>query len=147
MCIRDSFISGEIERAIVAADKEENPDLILIEGQSSLRNPSGPCGTEFLISGNVKGVILQHKPARKYFDDHKAWGKIPDLADEIKLIEFYGSKVLAITLNEGGISEKELLEYQMDKEQTLKIPVVRPLTEGMNRVVTAVKGFMQNDSI
>ena len=143
----NDFISGEIERAIVAADKEENPDLILIEGQSSLRNPSGPCGTEFLISGNVKGVILQHKPARKYFDDHKAWGKIPDLADEIKLIEFYGSKVLAITLNEGGISEKELLEYQMDKEQTLKIPVVRPLTEGMNRVVTAVKGFMQNDSI
>ncbi len=140
----NDFISGEIERAIVTADKEEKPDLILIEGQSSLRNPSGPCGTEFLISGNAKGVVLQHKPARTYFDDNEIWGKIPTLAEEIKLIEMYGSKVLAVTLNEGGLPEKELIEFQMDTEKILGIPVVRPLTEGMDRVVEAVKSFMEN---
>lgn len=140
----NDFISGEIERAIVAADKEENPDLILIEGQSSLRNPSGPCGTEFLISGDAKGVVLQHKPARTYFDDNKVWGKIPNLAEEIKLIEFYGAKVLAICLNEGGLSEKELIEFQMDKETELGIPVVRPLSEGMDRILEVVKSFMRS---
>lgn len=139
----NDFISGEIERAIVTTDKEENPDLILIEGQSSLRNPSGPCGTEFLISGNVKGVVLQHKPVRTYFDDNEIWGKIPDLTNEIKLIELYGAKVLAITLNEGGLSEKALKNYQLEQEIALGIPVVLPLSEGMNRVVQAVSTFMK----
>ena len=107
-----------------------------------MRNPSGPCGTEFLISGNVKGVVLQHKPARTYFDDHQAWGPIPTLADEIKLIEFYGAKVLAVTLNEGGLSEEALKKYQVEQEKILGIPVVLPLNEGMDRVVQAVEGFM-----
>jgi len=138
----NDFISGEIEHAIVTADKEENPDVILIEGQSSLRNPSGPCGTEFLISGNAKGVVLQHKPARTYFDGNEVWGKLPTLAEEIKLIEFYGSEVLAVTLNEGGLSAEELIAFQMEKEKELGIPVVRPLTEGMDRVVKVVKHFM-----
>ena len=118
-------------------------ELILIEGQSSLRNPSGPCGTEFLISGNVKGVVLQHKPARTYFDDNEVWGKIPSLADEIKLIELYGAKVLAITLNEGGFSEKEMVAYQSDTENELGIPVVRPLSEGMDRVLVEVENFSE----
>lgn len=138
----NDFISGEIERAIIAADKEENPDLILIEGQSSLRNPSGPCGTEFLISGNVKGVVLQHKPVRTYFDDNVAWGKIPALSEEIQLIEFYGAKVLAVCLNEGGLSAEELENYQKQQEKELGIPVVMPLSEGMSRVVEKVEKFM-----
>jgi len=108
------------------------------------KNPSGPCGTEFLISGNAKGVVLQHKPARTYFDDNEVWGKIPSLAEEIKLIEFYGAKVLAVCLNEGDLREKELVEFQMDKETELGIPVVRPLSEGMDRVVEVVKLFMAN---
>ena len=137
----NDFISGEIERTIITADKEENPDVILIEGQSSLRNPSGPCGTEFLISGNAKGVVLQHRPARKYFDGHKIWGPIPELASEIKLIEFYGAKVLAVTLNEGGLAAEELKTYQKEKEEELGIPVVLPLSEGMDRVVQAVEDF------
>jgi len=44
-------------------------DLILLEGQSALRNPSGPCGAELMLSGGARGVILQHAPARKFFDD------------------------------------------------------------------------------
>ncbi len=138
----NDFISGEIERAIVTADKEENPDLILIEGQSSLRNPSGPCGTEFLISGNAKGVVLQHKPSRTYFDDNEIWGRVPDLVSEIKLIEFYGAKVLAVTLNEGGLSSEELQIYKTEQEKNLGIPIVLPLSEGMDRVLQAVEVFM-----
>ncbi len=139
----NDFISGEIERAIVTADREENPDLILIEGQSSLRNPSGPCGTEFLISGNAKGVVLQHRPARTYFDDHESWGPIPSLASEIKLIEFYGAKVLAVTLNEGGLSSEELNTFKVAQEKALGIPVVLPLSEGIDRVVAEVEKFVK----
>ncbi|MEM6320514.1 MAG: DUF1611 domain-containing protein [Bacteroidota bacterium] len=138
----NDFISGEIERAIVEADEQENPDLILIEGQSSLQNPSGPCGMEFLISGNVKGVILQHKPARKYFDDNPDWGPLPSLSKEIQLIELFGAKVLAVTLNEGGMEANDLKKYQYAMEAELELPVVAPLTDGMERVLEVVKSFL-----
>jgi uncharacterized NAD-dependent epimerase/dehydratase family protein len=52
----NDFISEEIERVIIECDRESSPDLILIEGQSSLRNPSGPCGSDILLSGDVKGL-------------------------------------------------------------------------------------------
>lgn len=38
----NDFISGEMEHAVVTCYHEAEPDIIFIEGQSSLRNPSGP---------------------------------------------------------------------------------------------------------
>ena len=53
----NDFISGELEHAIITCNKETSPDLILLEGQSALRNPSGPCGSELLVSGNEHAFI------------------------------------------------------------------------------------------
>ena len=131
----NDFISGEIEKAILDCAEQENPDLILIEGQSSLRNPSGPCGAEFILSGGVKHVILQHKPSRKYFDDHESWGALPTLQKEIELINCYGAEVLAVGLNSLGIDQEELKEYQQAMERELGVPVVRPLEEGMGHIM------------
>jgi len=138
----NDFISGEIERAIIACDEQENPDLILIEGQSSLRNPSGPCGSEILLSGEVKYVILQHKPSRIFFDDHESWGALPTLEKEIELIKCYGAEVVAVGLNSIGINPNELVSYQHKMEQTLSIPVIRPLEEGMERILPLVKALI-----
>ena len=46
-CIND-FVSGEIEHAVVSAYRNENPDVIVIEGQGSLMNPAYPGGFEIL---------------------------------------------------------------------------------------------------
>jgi uncharacterized NAD-dependent epimerase/dehydratase family protein len=54
----NDFVSGELERAVVACDRDLAPDLILIEGQSALRNPSGPCGAELLLSAEARTVVL-----------------------------------------------------------------------------------------
>ena len=54
----NDFVSGELEHAIVQCETQSHPDLIIVEGQSSLRNPLGPCGSEMLASGNIKGVVL-----------------------------------------------------------------------------------------
>ena len=35
----NDFVSGELEHAILTCYEETNPDVILIEGQSALRNP------------------------------------------------------------------------------------------------------------
>lgn len=131
----NDFVSGEVEHAIVSCWKETNADLILVEGQSSLRNPSGPCGLEFLISGQAKYVVLVHAPKRIYFDNEAHWGKIPSVESEIEIIEKFGSKVLALALNTEGCTEKEALDFQQEYRSRLAIPVVLPLEQGVQEIV------------
>lgn len=139
----NDFIGGEIERVIIECERESAPDLMLIEGQSSLRNPSGPCGSEFLKSGNAKEVILQHAPGRKYFDGvENVHGIIPPVQDEIELIRFYGARTLAVTLNEEGMSDSEMSAYQKELSKKLNIPVVRPLKEGVDGLLPVIRDFI-----
>lgn len=139
----NDFIGGEIERVIVECERESSPDLMLIEGQSSLRNPSGPCGSEFLKSGNVKGVILQHAPGRKYFDGvEHAHGLIPPVENEIELIRFYGARTLAVTLNEEELNDAEMKVSQKELSKKLNIPVVRPLKENMDALLPVIRDFI-----
>jgi uncharacterized NAD-dependent epimerase/dehydratase family protein len=135
----NDFISGEMEHAIVSCYQETNADLILLEGQSSLRNPSGPCGSEYLVSANAKLVILVHAPKRTYFHDEPDWGPIPSVESEIKLIEMYGSKVIALALNTGGCTRDEAFAYQKQYEADLGIPVLLPLEEGVEKVVPLLR--------
>lgn len=136
----NDFISGEIERVIVECDEAQQPDVIFIEGQSALRNPNGPCGSEFLLSGDARGVVLQHAPGRRYYDSTET--PIPPIETEVALIAAYGSRVLAITLNEEDISEEDISAYQRATEATLGIPVVRPLKEGVGRLMPVVKAYL-----
>ena len=139
----NDFISGEIECALLECEKESQPDLMLIEGQSSLQNPAGPCGAEFLLSGGAKGVILQHTPFREFVDGVEQYGyRMPSVENEIALAKIYGSKVIAIALNGENGSPEALIAKQKELEETFKIPVVRPLEEGMGRLVKVVKEFM-----
>lgn len=135
----NDFVSGEVENAIVSCWKETGADLILIEGQSSLRNPSGPCGLEFLISGNAKYVILVHAPKRKYFDNEPHWGEIPSVASEVEIIEKFGAKVIAIALNTEDCTAQEAVEYQHYYEAQLQIPVLLPLEEGVGKLLPTLK--------
>lgn len=137
----NDFISGEIERAIVECDRESKPDLILIEGQSALRNPNGPCGSEFLLSGDVKGVILQHAPGRHCYDDTDI--PIPSVASEMALIAVYGAKVLAVTLNEENLDDEAAETHRRALQAELGIPVVRPLKEGVGELLAVVKAYLE----
>lgn len=135
----NDFVSGEVEHAIVSCWKETKAEVILIEGQSSLRNPSGPCGLEFLISGQAKHVILVHAPKRTYFDNEPHWGKIPSVESEMEIIEKFGSKVIALALNTEECSEEEAFDYQQFYENKLQIPVLLPLQEGVGKLMPVIK--------
>lgn len=137
----NDFVSGELEHAITSCWKEATPDLIILEGQSSLRNPSGPCGLEFIISGNATQVVLIHAPKKKYFDDDSLWGEIPSVASEIDIIEKFGATVIALALNTSGLSKQEALSYKASYQKTLDIPVVVPLEEGVKKIVSEIKGL------
>ncbi len=135
----NDFVGGEMENAILTCVKETSPDVILIEGQAALRNPSGPCGSEMLISGNAKHVVLVHAPKRKYYEHDPAWGAIPELESEIELIRLYGSKVIAIALNTEDCSKEEAIAFKEEFHQKYKLPVMLPLEEGCDALIPLIK--------
>lgn len=138
----NDFISGEIEHAIVTCWKETTPDVILIEGQSSLRNPSGPCGSEFLVSGNARHTILVYAPKRIYYDHLAEWGSLPSLKSEIDLIRMYGSTVIALALNTEMCTDKEAYAIQKQLKDELNMPVLLPLQEGVDEVVPVIQNLL-----
>jgi uncharacterized NAD-dependent epimerase/dehydratase family protein len=142
----NDFVSGELEHAIVSCWEATRPELILLEGQSALRNPSGPCGSEFLLSGGARGVILQHAPARVFYEGLEDLGaRIPGLADEIALITTLGARTLAVTLNGEHLSPEALRAERDRLGRELGIPVVLPLEEGVGALVPVVREFLTRE--
>ena len=142
----NDYVSGELEHAVVTCDREARPEVMLIEGQSSLRNPSGPCGSELLVSAAARGVILQHAPGRTHFEGYDELGlEIPTVEEEIRLISFYGSRTLAVALHADGLAPAELEGHQRRLRAELDLPVVRPLVEGVGELVPVVQRFIKEE--
>ena len=139
----NDFVSGELERAIVECDREGSPDVILLEGQSALRNPSGPCGAELLVSAETRGVLLQHAPARRWFDGAEALDvRIPSVRSEIELIGHYGARVLAVTLNDQGLAPEEREPARRRVEAEAGVPALYPL-DGAAALVPLVRAYLE----
>ena len=125
-----------MEHAVVSCYNEEKPDIIFIEGQSSLRNPSGPAGAEWIVSANATAVVLQHNPARKQYKDLEFYpAYIPEIKDEIALIKMYGATTVALTVNTMKMKVDDARAYAAEKERELGIPVVLPLEDGLKKLV------------
>lgn len=145
--VPNDFVSGELEHAIVTCWEAEHPDLILLEGQSALRNPSGPCGSELLLSGDAKATILQHSPGRKWFDGCESIDKrIPPVADEIALISMYGSEVLGVCLNGERLTNDELLAERDALRSTLDVPVIAPLLDGVEALLEPIRQYISSNT-
>ncbi|MEO7973617.1 MAG: DUF1611 domain-containing protein [Thermoanaerobaculia bacterium] len=127
----NDFVCGELERALIACARDTSPELILIEGQSALRNPSGPCGAELLLAAGASGVVLQHAPGRLCFDGCEELGlRIPPVEDEISLIERYGVRVLGLALNGENLDAAALAVHAERLRRELGMPVSLPLVDG-----------------
>ena len=144
----NDFVAGELEEAVVSCVKQAQPQLILFEGQSALRNPSGPCGAEFICSGGAKGVILQHIPERKYFyHGAEIFYPLPTLANEISLIEQYGAKVLAVTLNTSALTQQSWQRCKQEITDDIGLPVVCPREEGVTQLLPILRNYIQQTTI
>lgn len=131
----NDFVSGEIEHAVWAAWKEENPDAVIIEGQGSLMNPAYPGGFEILAAGRPDAVILQHAPARKEYDGFPGY-PIQPLPIQIKAIEIISGKpVVAVTINHERISKEEIPAVCDSITGETGLPAVDVLSEGAGRLV------------
>ncbi|MCC6288968.1 MAG: DUF1611 domain-containing protein [Chitinophagaceae bacterium] len=143
----NDFVSGELEHAIVSCAKETGAKILFIEGQAALRNPSGPCGAEILISGCAKSVVLLHAPKREHYDFKPALGKIHSLASEIELVEKYGSKVIAIALNTEHCNLEEAEAFQKKYQEEFGIPVLLPLEKGVSTLVPVFASLVNNSKV
>lgn len=135
----NDFVCGELERALVACQKQEDPDVILIEGQSGLRNPAGPCGSELILGAAAHGVILQHVPGRQYYeglDSRKL--RIPTIESEIAIIESLGAPVWAVTINPAALDPKAAEAIKARLRRELSRPVVDPFVDGVDPVVRRI---------
>jgi uncharacterized NAD-dependent epimerase/dehydratase family protein len=143
----NDFVSGELEHAIVSCSRQLDPEVIFLEGQSALRNPSGPCGSELILSGGARGVVLQHAPGRHHFDGLEELGcAIPPVAQEIELVRLYGARAIAMALNGEGLAPERLRAERDRLERELAIPVALPLEEGVERLLPAVREFLRQEA-
>lgn len=141
----NDFVTGELERAVVACAREASPDLILLEGQSALRNPSGPCGAELLLAAGAAGVVLQHAPGRLCFDGCEEYGiRIPPVEDEVELIERYGVRVLGLALNGENVDAEALAGHAARLRRGLGLPVSLPLLDRGEPLLDALVGLTRN---
>lgn len=132
----NDFISGEMEHAVVQCWEEAKPDIIFIEGQSSLRNPSGPAGAEWIISAAADAAVLQHNPARKQYkgmENYPAY--LPAVKDEIELIKIYGAPTVAVTINTMKMTEADARKEAANYEKELGIPAILPLEDSVQSLV------------
>ncbi len=137
-CIND-FVSGEIEHAVVSAWKNENPDVIVIEGQGSLMNPAYPGGFEILAAGRPDYVILQHAPKRLEYDGFPGY-RLHSLKEQINAIEVIsGKEVIAITVNHEGMTKEEIPETCKQITLETKLPAYDVLEYGAKELVNLLK--------
>ncbi|GAA4822518.1 DUF1611 domain-containing protein [Algivirga pacifica] len=128
-CIND-FVAGEIEHAVHEAWKNEQPDLIVIEGQGSLMNPAYPGGFEILAAGRPDYVVLQHAPTRLEYDGFPGYALHP-LKEQIQAIEMIsGKKVIAVTVNHEGMTAEEILPACQRITEETGLPAFDALAHG-----------------
>lgn len=117
------FAAGELEDKIVEAFQAEDPDVILIEGQSSLSHPAFTTTSSILRGSCPQGVILQHAPARKHRCDFPEM-PMPEPSSEIAMIEaFSDTKVIGLTLYQEEMTASKFSAATKSYQRELAIPV------------------------
>jgi uncharacterized NAD-dependent epimerase/dehydratase family protein len=135
----NDFVSGGIEGAILDSWHDIHPDFMFIEGQGSLVHPFFPGGFEILAAGQINGFILVDAPKRKHLDGFPAY-PMPDPKRVIQIAELLTEKPLVgIGLNRENMTTRDIIDTQKKFFKTFKVPIVEPLSEGVDPIVDALE--------
>lgn len=136
------FISGEVEHQIVLAFENEDPDVIIVEGQGALSHPAYLSSGHILRGSRPQGVIVQHAPKRQVLGDFPMM-PMPTAASEIALIEaFADTRVIGVTINHEEMTDEELSASIAEHHADLGLPVTDPLTRpGADLVDMVLQAF------
>jgi uncharacterized NAD-dependent epimerase/dehydratase family protein len=132
------YCSGEVEDQVVAAFENEDPDVIIVEGQGALSHPAYLSSTHILRGSRPAGVIVQHAPKRTMLGDFPNV-PMPTVASEVALIEaFADTKVIGVTINHELMTDDEIGVSIRAHEAELGLPATDPLTRPLDHLVEMV---------
>ncbi len=136
--LSSGFASGEVENAILDADENEHPDIIVVEGQGALSHPAYT-SSHAIVRGSVPdAVILQHPPGRVNHCDYPDV-PMPTLESEIELIEVFSkTKVIAITVNHEDMTDVQVIDTINEYEDRYELPTTDVLKFGCEKLVETV---------
>ena len=90
-------------------------------------------------------MILQHAPARVYFEGWEALGlKIPLIEKYFQLIELYDSKVIGICLNIGpddhspALDMTEVERYKKQYSNHFDVTTINPLVDDLQPIIEQI---------
>ncbi|MBU1099117.1 MAG: DUF1611 domain-containing protein [Bacteroidetes bacterium] len=133
--LTSGFATGEVENAILNACENDNPDIIVVEGQGALSHPAFTSSSAIIRGAMPKAIILQHPPQRKNRCDYPNI-PMPTLESEIELLEIFSkSKVIAITLNHEDMTDDEVESTIVEYEYKYDLPTTDVLKNGCNKLV------------
>lgn len=133
--LSSGFAAGEVEHAILTACEEEQPDLIIVEGQGALSHPAFTSSAAILKGSRPDAVIIQDPPKRKNHCDYPNI-PLPALHREIELIELFSeTEVIAITINHEHMQDGELEKIILEYENTYNLPTTDVLKKGCDKLI------------
>lgn len=133
--IPPQFLCGQLEGEVVKADDEQQPDVIVVEGQGALSHPAFCTSASILRGSQPQGVIIQHAPERVWRVD---FPKMPvaSPAQEIALIQsFADTKVIGLTLNHEGMGDDAAIQSAINQ---LTTALGLPVTDALRRPTQAL---------
>jgi len=135
----NDFVSGGIEGAILDSWRDEQPEVIIIEGQGSLVHPFFPGGFEIMAAGQIHGFILQDAPGRPHLDGFPGF-PMPDPSRVIKIAKLLSQRpLIGIGINHEGLSQEEVRKAKTKMEQRFSVPVEDPVIEGVAKTADAIE--------
>ena len=135
----NDFVSGGIEGAILDSWKDEQPEVIIIEGQGSLVHPFFPGGFEIMAAGQIHGFILQDAPGRPHLDGFPGFA-MPDPGRVIKIATLLSQRsLIGIGLNHEGLSLEEVKKAKTTLENRFRVPVEDPVVDGVVKTADAIE--------
>lgn len=133
--LSSGFSTGEVENAILQALENENPDIIVVEGQGALSHPAFTSSCAIVRGAMPHAYILQHPPRRVNHCDYPEI-PMPSLVSEIDLIEsFSKSRVVAITINHEDMTDAEVDETVIEYENKYMLPTTDVLKHGCDKLI------------
>ncbi len=135
----NDFVSGGIEGAILNSWKDDQPEVIIIEGQGSLVHPFFPGGFEIMAAGQIHGFILQDAPGRPHLDGFPGF-PMPDPGRVIKIAKLLSQRpLIGIGINHEGLSLEEVKKAKTKLENRFKVPVEDPVVVGVAKTADAIE--------
>lgn len=141
------FMSGAVEQMVLEAAKDN--EYVFVEGQGSIVHPSFSGVTLALMHGACpQALILCHKARRteiKGLEEQKLL-PLPELISIYERMCSYlrPSKVVGISFNTNGMTEKDALQAITAANELTGLPVCDPVRQGAHVLFDAIAAYKES---